>query len=477
VVAGTAAVVLVVGSGTAGALALYRRPLPVATVATTLGGTVQVPGVPPVMPWPSVGQGAIAVPALGVAEQSGPEQPVPVASLTKITVAAVVLRDHPLAAGASGPAITVTEADAATYGADAHDDQSTVPVRAGEVLTEEQMIDALLLASANNLATALARWDAGSQGAFVTRMNALAASLGMSSTHYADASGFDPHTVSSAADVLKVTAYAMSEPAFADAVAMRSVTVPVAGTIHNIVSEVTSGSAIGVKSGYTSEAGGCLVLARRVAIGSTPVLVLAAVVGQPVPPPVPPTTTSTTAPPPPPTTTTTTTMPPPVPPTTTPPAGAPTGGSAVPPPTTTTSTTVPPPPPPPPTTTTSTTFPYIADPMEFTRPPADHLLDAVAGGVRPVRVAVARRVVGQVDVRWSGARHRAPVATTVTAVLAGWPGLVVTQRVDVRPVRPGDRAGTGAGSVTYQLGAEHVRVPLELAAAAPAPDLWWRISH
>ena len=409
-VAGTAAVVLVVGSGTAGALALYRRPLPVATVATTLGGTVQVPGVPPVMPWPSVGQGAIAVPALGVAEQSGPEQPVPVASLTKITVAAVVLRDHPLAAGASGPAITVTEADAATYGADAHDDQSTVPVRAGEVLTEEQMIDALLLASANNLATALARWDAGSQGAFVTRMNALAASLGMSSTHYADASGFDPHTVSSAADVLKVTAYAMSEPAFADAVAMRSVTVPVAGTIHNIVSEVTSGSAIGVKSGYTSEAGGCLVLARRVAIGSTPVLVLAAVVGQPVPPPVPP-------------------------------------------------------------TTTSTTFPYIADPMEFTRPPADHLLDAVAGGVRPVRVAVARRVVGQVDVRWSGARHRAPVATTVTAVLAGWPGLVVTQRVDVRPVRPGDRAGTGAGSVTYQLGAEHVRVPLELAAAAPAPDL------
>ncbi len=454
VVVAAAVVVLAAAAGITAA-ARYRRALPPAVVTSALGVSVRVPGGSPPMPWPATGQAAISVPALGVFETSGPEQPLPVASLTKITVAAVVLHDHPLAPGAPGPSITVTAADASTYDADAHDDQSTVPVRAGEVLSERQMIEALLLASANNLATALARWDAGSQSAFVGKMNLLAASLGMSQTHYADVSGFDPHTVSSAADVLKVTSYAMGQPAFATAVALRSVTVPVAGKISNIVSEVDSGSAIGVKSGYTAAAGGCLVLARKVTVGPSAVLVLAAVVGQPVPPPVPPTTTTTTAPPPP-TTTTTTAHP----------AGAP----APSPPTTA-------PPPPPPPTTTTTTFPYIPDPLRFTRPPADNLLAAVAGGVRPVTVAVGGRVVGSVGVTWSGSAHRAPVAVASSAQLPAWPGLTVTQRVRLATVRPGAPRRTPAGTVLYQVGSEHVEVHLVLAAPVPTPGFWWRVTH
>ena len=54
--------------------------------------------------------------------------------------------------------------------------------------------------SANDIAYSLAVWDAGSEPAFVAKMNALAESLGAHHTHYVDASGYDPHSVSTAAD-------------------------------------------------------------------------------------------------------------------------------------------------------------------------------------------------------------------------------------------------------------------------------------
>jgi len=69
-----------------------------------------------------------------------------------------------------------------------------------EQLTELQALQALLLPSANNIAAVLARWDGGSAGRFVARMNATARSLGMTHTRYTDPSGYDDATVSTAAD-------------------------------------------------------------------------------------------------------------------------------------------------------------------------------------------------------------------------------------------------------------------------------------
>ncbi len=99
----------------------------------------------------------------------------PIASLTKMTTALVVLRDHPLPPGASGPAITITAADVAEYNSEVHNDQSTIPVQLGEVLTERQMLEAMLTQSANDIAYA-----PGALGrrlgipAFVAKMNSLA---------------------------------------------------------------------------------------------------------------------------------------------------------------------------------------------------------------------------------------------------------------------------------------------------------------
>ena len=64
----------------------------------------------------------------------------------------------------------------------------------------------MLIPSGNNIASMLARWDAGSDGAFVAKMNARARSLGLHGTRYADASGADPATVSTASDQFRLTA-------------------------------------------------------------------------------------------------------------------------------------------------------------------------------------------------------------------------------------------------------------------------------
>jgi D-alanyl-D-alanine carboxypeptidase (penicillin-binding protein 5/6) len=193
----------------------------------------------------------------------------------------LTLHDHPLAAHALGPILTLTSADQFEAAAEAVAGATSIPVQAGEQLNERQLLDGLMVHSANNLADVLARWDAGTVPAFVTKMNATAAALGMRHTHYADASGLDPGTAGSAGDQLRLTAAAMAIPTFAVVVAQTSVTLPIAGVLYNYVKLVGTDGIVGVKSGFTQAAMGCLVLAGERTVAGHQVLVLAAVTGQP----------------------------------------------------------------------------------------------------------------------------------------------------------------------------------------------------
>ncbi len=262
------------------AVVQLRRALPEPTVRGTLASSTVVPGTAPDLGWPSSGYAAVAIPALGYSAQSGPEVPVPVASLTKMMVAVVILQDHPLAPGTDGPSVTITAKDVAEDSTDVSTDQSTVPVAVGEVLTERQLLEGLLIRSANNMAFTLANWDAGSVPAFVAKMDAGASQLGMAQTHYADVSGFDPGSVSTPADSLKVAARGLADPAFAAIVAMPQVTLPVVGTVPNIVTQVGSNGIVGVKSGITNASGPCLVLATNRTVGGRTIQAIAAATDQ-----------------------------------------------------------------------------------------------------------------------------------------------------------------------------------------------------
>ena len=256
------------------------EPAPAVTATPAALQAVHVPAQTVTLPWPTVGQAAVAVPSIGVDLASGPEKAAPVASLTKLMTAYVVLHDHPLAPGQPGPTITVSQADVDDYDNATVDDDSNAAVSLNEQISEADVLGGLLVHSADNYADLLATWDAGSIPAFVAKMNAAAARLGMDHSHFADASGVNPGSESTAADLLKVAALDMANPTFASFVKMSSVTLPIAGTISTYTPLLGIQGVIGVKSGFTSAAGGGDVLAVERMVHGKQVLLLSAVTGQ-----------------------------------------------------------------------------------------------------------------------------------------------------------------------------------------------------
>jgi D-alanyl-D-alanine carboxypeptidase (penicillin-binding protein 5/6) len=230
--------------------------------------------------WPSEGQAAVAVEGLGTLGASGGERPVPIASVAKVMTAYLVLKDQPLEPGEEGFTIQISPADVEDLHRRIALKQSVIEVEAGEVLSERQALEALLLPSANNVAALLAVHEAGSVEAFVGEMNEAAAELGMQKTHYTDPSGFEDTTVSTAADQLKLGRAAMADPTFAEIVAMPSTVLPVAGEVANFNELVGHEGFVGIKTGSDEAAGGCLLFAKRIHVGGRTLTVLGAVLGQ-----------------------------------------------------------------------------------------------------------------------------------------------------------------------------------------------------
>jgi serine-type D-Ala-D-Ala carboxypeptidase (penicillin-binding protein 5/6) len=255
------------------------RPVPPMTLTASVTTVHVLPGAAPRPDWPGGAEAAVGLPGIGLLGMHGGSGPVPIASLAKIMTAYVVLRDHPLPAGGSGPTITVTAADAATYASDQQQGQSVVKVELGEKVTERQALEAMLIPSGNNIASMLARWDAASEGAFVAKMNAEARSLRLSGTRYADAGGADPVTASTAADQFLLTVRALQIPAFRQIVAMPQVTLPVAGVAYNVNAALGHNGIAGVKTGSTSQAGGCLAFAAVRTVAGSRVVIVGVVLG------------------------------------------------------------------------------------------------------------------------------------------------------------------------------------------------------
>jgi serine-type D-Ala-D-Ala carboxypeptidase (penicillin-binding protein 5/6) len=230
--------------------------------------------------WPADGQAAIQIGRSRI--QAGPNQhAAAIASVAKVMTAYLVLRDHPLRPDQDGPTITLTDADVADTDRRRRQQESVVPITAGEQLTERQALEALLLPSANNIAAVLARWDAGSGDRFVARMNATTQLLGMTHTRYTDPSGYDDATVSTAADQVRIVGRAMRLPLFASIVSTPSATLPVAGTVHNTNMLLGHNGFVGVKTGSTAAAGGCFAFRAIRWIHGERTTITGVVLGQP----------------------------------------------------------------------------------------------------------------------------------------------------------------------------------------------------
>jgi D-alanyl-D-alanine carboxypeptidase (penicillin-binding protein 5/6) len=230
--------------------------------------------------WPESGQASISIAGAGTISESPDQQPRPIASLVKVMTAYLILKHHPLEPGEPGPEVEFNEEHVADYLARSANAESVVPVSAGAKMTQRELLRGLLLASGNNLADVLAEWEAGSVEAFVAQMNAEAKALGMNDTTYADAAGLLPSSVSTAHDQLILAHAAMSDPTFAAIVGEAEAILPGAGVVYNTNSTLGSDGIVGVKTGWTEEAGACFIFAAQSELQGQAVTVIGVVMGQ-----------------------------------------------------------------------------------------------------------------------------------------------------------------------------------------------------
>lgn len=145
-----------------------------------------------------------------------------------------------------------------------------VGLRAGDALTAGDALLAMLVRSANDACAALVEHAAGSLAEFAQRMNDRADRLGMSRSHFVNPCGLDaPGQYTTVRDLLRLAQAAYELPQIADAVARPSASIDTTAGRHlhfengNLLLSRVDG-VIGMKSGFTSAAGRCLIaLAHR----------------------------------------------------------------------------------------------------------------------------------------------------------------------------------------------------------------------
>lgn len=241
-------IVLVVFLGFIYVLFQVLKPWPKPTFSLTLQNS-QIPGNFNIN-WPTdIKYGVVGTLQSGIISKTKDQGKWPLASVAKIMTAYIILRDHPLKIGEDGPSFTITSEEVQEYNTFKQDGQSVVKVALGEKLTERQLLEGLMVPSANNFAYILAKWDAGSVKAFIDKMNKTAKELGLKGTYYTDPSGANKATVSTPEDQFKLAALAMQIPIFRHITAMPQVNLPIAGIQYNVNYDLGKDNIIGIKTG------------------------------------------------------------------------------------------------------------------------------------------------------------------------------------------------------------------------------------
>lgn len=153
----------------------------------------------------------------------------------------------------------------------AQTEDATLEEAAGDVFSADELIRGMMLVSDNGAAVALAEASAGSVDSFVGQMNDMAARLGMDDTHFANPNGLThPAHYSTARDMAKLARYAMEQRAFRDIVDTAEAPVRWAvprGKVRMVknTNELLGhyDGMTGIKTGWTSAAGGCLAASAK----------------------------------------------------------------------------------------------------------------------------------------------------------------------------------------------------------------------
>lgn len=182
-------------------------------------------------------------------------QKVPMASTTKIMTAIVMMEN--IGIDRLNEEVTVSKEAATTIG-------SRLGLGTGDKITYNDLLYGLMLCSGNDAAVQIAISTAGSVPQFAELMNQKAESLGLTNTHFVTPHGLDRDAhYTTALELAKITDYALKNPKIAQVVSTREYTVRINGEVK-VISNTNEllgylDGVNGVKTGYTSKAGRCLV--------------------------------------------------------------------------------------------------------------------------------------------------------------------------------------------------------------------------
>lgn len=236
----------------------------------------------PALAFPGYGASAIgAVGYPGVLAQSGSTDPLPMASISKVITALVVLDAHPLAVGEEGPTVTMTATDVAYYDRYLAQNGTVSKVSAGYTFSEHDLLELTLVKSANNYATSLAVWAYGSEDAFVAAARTWLTAHGLDRIVFNEPTGIDRSNVAPVDQLVELGKLALADPVIAPIVASSQVVVPQVGELPNTNVLLGTAGIDGIKTGTLDDFGANLLFSADYTVGSSTVTVVGVVLGGP----------------------------------------------------------------------------------------------------------------------------------------------------------------------------------------------------
>ncbi len=228
------------------------------------------------------GYGATAVGAVGwdgPLAVSGSTDALPIASISKVVTSLVVLDAHPLAVGEEGPSVTTTASDVSLFHSYLARNGKVEPVRAGLTLSQHQLLQLTLVASANNYTATLVNWAFGSEEAYVAAARTWLDAHGLTNIAMSDATGMSPDNRATATDLIELAKIALADPLVSQIVATGHISIPSVGEIDNTNDLLGLDGVRGIKTGTLDEAGACLLFAADYTVGTETVTVVGVMLG------------------------------------------------------------------------------------------------------------------------------------------------------------------------------------------------------
>lgn len=244
--------------------------------------TTQTPPVPAVeaaaTTIPSEGASAISISgadaylgegASGIWSSREAGDPRPIASITKLITALVILDAVPLASAEDpGPTITFTKTDHDLYDRYYVQGATIAPMPTGTSMSLHDALAAMLIPSASNYAEALSSRIFGSQSAFLGATRTWLSAHGLTGTTITEPTGISPRNTSTPADLVAIGKLAAAHPAIAQIVATSSISLPGAGQLYNTNGLLGTSGITGLKTGTLGEGTYSLLYTATLDVGA-----------------------------------------------------------------------------------------------------------------------------------------------------------------------------------------------------------------